>query len=223
VWRKSGRTAADGSFRLGPLKAGRYDLELHLDGEPTLRLLAVEVRAGEAKDLGALAFAEGGRIRARLLNLEGEPTPNPYLWVLSSDMSIHYTVTKPEGGGILSEELAPGRYLVTGGGGGLFKEVEVTAGQTTQVDLQMRTGSRLEVTLLLEDGRPPAEFSFRIEDAQGRRVYYGDRGAGENVVKFWLVGGTYTVHCTDGHERKAQETIAITGAQKATKLQVTLR
>ena len=32
-----------------------------------------------------------------------------------------------------------------------------------------------------------------------------------------------TFSCTDGHERKAQETIAITGAQKATKLQVTLR
>jgi len=222
-WRKSGRTAADGSFRLGPLAPGRYDLELHLDGEPTLRLLAVEVRQGETHQFGTLAFPEGGRIRARLLDLEGEPTPSPYLWVKSSDMSIHYTVEKPEGGGILSEELAPGRYLVTGGGGGLFAEVEVIAGQTTHVDLQMRTGSRLEVTLLLEDGRPPVEFSFRIEDAHGRRVYFGNRAASENEVKFWLVTGTYTVHCTDGHERKAKETIEITGEQTATKLQVTLR
>jgi protocatechuate 3,4-dioxygenase beta subunit len=222
-WRKTGRTAADGSFRLGPLAPGRYDLELHLDGEPTLRLLAVGIRPGEAKNLGALAFPEGGRIRARLLDLKGEPTPSPYLWVTSTDMSVYYTVEKPEDGGILSEELAPGRYLVAGGAGGLFQEVDVTAGQTTQVELQMRTGSRLDVTLLLEDGRPPAEFSFRIEDAKERSVYYGDRGAGENELKFWLVTGTYTVHCTDGHERKAEETIEITDAQTATRLQVTLR
>jgi hypothetical protein len=168
AWRKSGRTAADGSFRLGPLAPRAYDLELHLDGEATLRLLAVEVREGETKDLGALVFPQGGRIRARLLNLEGEPTTSSYLWVLSTDMTIHYTVRKPEEGGILTEELAPGRYLVTGGGGGLFEEAEVTAGRT-------------------------------------------------------LVGGTYTVSCTDGHGRKAQETIEVTGAQTATKLQVTLR
>jgi hypothetical protein len=87
----------------------------------------------------------------------------------------------------------------------------------------MRAGSRLEVTLVLDDGRPPVEFSFRIEDAKRRKVYYGDRSASENVVKFWLATGTYTVHCTDGHGRKAEETIEITDAQKATKLQVTLR
>jgi protocatechuate 3,4-dioxygenase beta subunit len=223
AWRKSGRTAADGSFRLGPLQPGRYDLELHVDGEPTLRRLGIEVRAGETRDLGALAFAEGGRIRARLLNLDGEPTPNPYLWVVSLDMTIHYSVEKPEDGGILSEELAPGRYLVLGGAGGLIEEVEVVAGRTTEVAVQMRTGSRLDLTLVLVDGRPPTEYSFRIEDTKGRRIYYGDRGAGENEIQFWLVAGTYTVHASDGHGRKAQETVRITDAQTATKLQVTLR
>jgi hypothetical protein len=223
AWRKSVRTVADGSFRLGPLAPGRYDLELHADGEPTLRRLGVEVRPGETHELGGLAFAEGGRIRARLISIQGEPTPSPYLWVTSTDMTIHYTVQKPEEGGILTEELAPGRYLVLGGGGGLMQEVEVTAGRTTEVDLQMRAGSRLDVTLVLPDGRPPTEFSFRIEDTEGRRIYYGDRGAGENEVRFWLVTGTYVVHATDGHGRKATETVEITDAQTATKLQVTLR
>jgi hypothetical protein len=76
---------------------------------------------------------------------------------------------------------------------------------------------------VLPDGRPPTEFSFRIEDTEGRRIYYGDRGAGENEVRFWLVTGTYVVHATDGHGRKATETVEITDAQTATKLQVTLR
>lgn len=223
TWRKSTRTGADGSFRLGPLDPGRYDLELHADGEPTLRRLGVEVRASETHDLGTVAFAAGGRIRARLLNLQGEPTPSAYLWVVSPDMSIHYSVEKPQDGGILSEELATGRYLVLGGAGGLIEEVEVVAGQTTEVEVQMRTGSRLDLTLVLPDGRSPTEFSFRIEDTQGRKIYDGDRGAGENEIQFWLVTGTYTVHCVDGHGRKAQETVLITDAQTATKVQVTLR
>jgi len=81
----------------------------------------------------------------------------------------------------------------------------------------------VDVTLLLQDVRPPAEFSFRIEDAAGRRVYHGDRSADENEMSFWLASGTYTVHGTDGHGRKAKETIEITGAQAAIRLQVTLR
>ena len=58
------RTAADGTFRLGPLAPGEYFMELHLDGEPTLHLDGFDVRTGETNDLGAVYTPGAGDIVA---------------------------------------------------------------------------------------------------------------------------------------------------------------
>jgi hypothetical protein len=188
------RAAADGTFRLGPLPAGAYFLELHLDGEPTLHLDGIEVGADGTRDLGVLRFAAGGRIRARVVQPARQEGPaDEETLVRSLDAAITHVV-RPDGDSVVSEELAPGRYLVSGGMAGILVEAEVRAGETTEVELKLRGGGLLEAVALDANGSR-AWATFEITDARGHRVPV-DEGP-ESVLLVRLASGSYTVTAAD--------------------------
>jgi len=222
-WALRARLGADGAFRLGPLAPGRYFLELHLDGEPTLHRPGIEIRSGETNDLGTVRFPRGGPIHVRVTGPDGALVTNSYAWVTSLDQSIYYTVTPRDDGTFLSEELAPGRYVAGGGAPGLSREVEVREGETAEVDLKIGGGSRLVATLLLADGSAPREVSFAILDAAGRKAGAGTLDTGKNVLEVWLVAGTYTVRCTDGYGHAAEQQVTIPEQAEEVPLELTLR
>ncbi|MHC4578847.1 MAG: carboxypeptidase regulatory-like domain-containing protein [Planctomycetota bacterium] len=221
-WMSRALAGADGSFRFGPLAPGAYRLEIHRDGQPTLHE-DVAIPSGRTQDLGTVRFPTGGRIRARVFGSNGQPFPESRVSVASLDQSVYFTSKLADDGSALSEALAPGRYLVFFGASGLVEEVGVAAGETTEVELHLRAGSRLVLTITLADGSAPRYLSYRFEDQAGRRVFYGDLSEGENEVKVWLVEGTYTIHCSDRRGREAEATLAVSGQQPVTQVQLTLR
>ena len=188
-------TAADGSFRLGPFPPGPYFVELHLDGEPTLHLRpAIEVVAGETRDLGVLRFGAGGRIRARVLDLSGAVLSPDWVDVLSLDGSISYAGERDDGA-FLSEELAPGAYLVRAKC--LIEEVRVETGAVAAIDLRMRPGGTLRLVAVLADGSPGSAICS-VEDAKGRLLgSYGSNGTP------YLAAGDYRVVAADSRGRRA--------------------
>lgn len=197
------RADPDGSFRVGPLQAGRYAVELHLDGEPTLHLdPAIDLRPGEARDLGTIRFPVGGRIRGRVLDESGNPLPDADVQVWSSDGFITYAGRRQEGA-YVSEELAPGRYLVTGGMPGIIEEVALVAGDVAPVDLRLRGGGTLLMMAVLADGRG-TDALFQIDDVSGRLVSH--YGHGTRVLH---ASGDYRITARDDRDRRGEATARI--------------
>jgi hypothetical protein len=213
------RAAADGSFRLGPLPAGRYFLELHLDGEPTLHLDGIEIRTDETRELGVLRFSTGGRIRVRVVDAAGEPAfSEEEPLVRSLDATVTFVV-REEGDALVSEELVPGRYLVSGGMDGIVEEAEVRAGETTDVALRLRGGGLLEVVALDSSGSFTSA-TFEIRDARGHRVTLD--GPESRLIER-LASGTYTVTATDGNGARDSREIEIPADGSRTQVALALR
>jgi hypothetical protein len=202
------RVSPDGAFRLGPLPAGTYFLELHLDGEPTLHLDGIAIRADETTDLGGLRFAAGGRIRARVVDASGAPVSiegdvtKEDVAVRSLDHAVTFSVRR-DGEAFVSEELVAGRYLVTGGVAGILEEAEVKAGETTSVDLALRGGGWLEAVALDASGTA-VWATFEIADPLGRRV-----GTGYCTLLLRLASGRYTVTATGASGLKDSREVEI--------------
>jgi len=213
-------TASDGTFRIGPLPSGSYFLELHLDGEPTLFRDGIGITAGETTDLGTLRFAAGGRIRARVVDGSGSPllTEEDPL-VRSLDGTVTYVV-ELDGPVALSEELVPGRYLVSGGMAGIIEEAEVRADATTSIDLKLRGGGMLEVVSLLEDGSRTMA-TYRITDEHGHPVAGLDDPV--NPCRILLASGFYRVEALGATGGRASGEVIIPADGSETKLALALR
>ncbi|MCK6459223.1 MAG: carboxypeptidase-like regulatory domain-containing protein, partial [Planctomycetes bacterium] len=208
------KAGADGSFRLGPLPQGTYFLELHLDGEPTLHLDGIAVGGAEARDLGVLRFVAGGRIRARVVG-DGEGGVETVVRSLAGE--ITYSV-RPDGDAVLSEELVPGRYLVSGGMAGILEEVDVRAGETTSVDLKLRGGGLLEAVALDPSGSAVGA-NFGVRDGHGRWVA-GDYGP-PFLVR--LASGRYTITATDANGARDSREVTIPADGTRTQVALALR
>jgi hypothetical protein len=99
---------------------------------------------------------------------------------------------RADGDGVLSEDLVPGRYLVSGGLPGILEEAEVRAGETTSVDLKLRASGILEAAALDASGTVVGA-TFTITDPHGRPVAF-DYGSPALLV---LASGSYTVTGVD--------------------------
>jgi hypothetical protein len=220
-WAVRDRAAADGTFRLGPLGPGRHQLEVHVDGQPTLHL-GVDIEPDETHEFGVLKFPAGGRVRARIVGADGVPVHRSYVVVASLDQRIQYSVEPDTDGFYVSEYLAPGRYLVYGGALGLSREVDVRESETTQVELKQPPMGKLAVTFVRADGTAPRELSYEVRDDAGRRVVYGALDVGTNRLDVTLAAGRYTVTGTDERGRKA-EAVLIAPADGEAAQTLTLR
>jgi hypothetical protein len=197
------QAGADGAFRFGPMASGVYDLEFHLDGEPTLHRAGVAVDAGATRDLGAIRFATPGRIRIEVTDAEGRPVNRTYTAVASLDQRIYYTVENGDAGVALSETLTPGRYLVYDGGTGPIHEVAVVAGETTGVTLRREKPRKVVLRFSGADGSGADELRYTVHVPP--HDWWIVRGTlhGEDALTTWLVDGTYRVVASDDRGRAA--------------------
>jgi protocatechuate 3,4-dioxygenase beta subunit len=213
------RAAADGSFRLGPLPAGSYFLELHLDGEPTLHLDGIELRTDETRELGVLRFAAGGHIRVRVVDAAGAPVvPEEEARVRSLDATVTFVVREEEGA-LVSEELVPGRYLVSGGMKGILEEAEVRAGETKDVVLKLRGGGLLEAVALDSSGSFTWA-TFEIKGERGHRVAL--EGPDTRLLER-LASGSYRITATDGRGARDSRDVEIPADGRKTQVALSLR
>lgn len=100
-----------------------------------------------------------------------------------------------------------------GGAPGLEKVVEVSAGETTGVDLVLGAGGVARLEFLRADGAPLRGVRYEVFAASGRVVYSGSLDLGENTVSFRAVEGTYRVEATDDRGKKGTAEFRITEAK----------
>jgi hypothetical protein len=124
------------------------------------------------------------------------------LLVRSLDGSITYAGDS-DGDAFLSEELAPGSYLVCAPTWGLFEEVSVAGGAVVPVDLRRRPGGKLEVTTASANGRP-TEAKLRVEDLKGRVLRDYDF-----VATVYLAEGDYRVMAIDDRGRRGESAVHV--------------
>ncbi len=222
-WRLTSDTVANGKFRIGPVKPGLYTIEIHRDGESTIHRSGIVVGEGAETDLGAQQFATPGRVHARFLRADKTPYVSAlHVSVTSLDQDIRYSVKQNGDGTALSETLSPGRYLVSGAAPGLFEEVEVVSGKTTEVEVVVRNGQGLRATFQRADGSASRELRYRILDEKGRLALRGHLDNHDNSVSVWLVSGLYRILAEDGEGRSAESKITIKAGGEAEQITVTL-
>jgi len=138
--------------------------------------------------------------------------------VRSLDASVTYVV-RQDGDSVVSEDLVPGRYLVSGGMAGIIEEAEAVAGETTNIDLKLRGGGILEAVALREDGsRTMADFDIR--DTGGHRIDVADGPV--NSLRVALASGSYTVTATDGTGASDRRQVQIDADGRETRLALAL-
>jgi len=165
VWLLKTTVDEQGDFEIVRILPGTYTVELHLDGQPTLFLHKVVVEEGATRDLDVVRLPLPGRIEIRA---EDEPS------VRSRDQDVRYRVHERDGVWI-SEDLVPGRYLVTRGVGD-YREIEVFVGGAVQVELL--TQDVFAVTFIVD-------VRCRLETEAGHLV------ADERLEEKMLVAGRY--------------------------------
>jgi hypothetical protein len=143
-----------GRFALEGLPPGRYRIDVTRDG---YQALAVEVKlgAGERRDLGALALAEGFPVRGRVLDQAGAPIEGAHVTVTGTG-ALPSAIT--DAAGQFSLALAPGRYRVTAsaeGWGSASADAAAEAG-----------GAKPSLELRLS--RADASLDGMVRDAEGR-------------------------------------------------------
>lgn len=138
----------DGRFVLGPLEEGEYELVAESFGN-SVASVPVTARAGD-RDV-VLRLRQGGVLRGLVVDkASGAPT----------DAQAVVRSFEPDGGRIILPRanaqgvfelggLVPGRYDVaasaSNGGFGLLRSIEVTAGETRDVRVELEPGARVRI------------------------------------------------------------------------------
>ncbi|MBL8842107.1 MAG: sigma-70 family RNA polymerase sigma factor [Planctomycetes bacterium] len=164
---------ADGRFELGPLPAGRFWLVVGAEGLANRSVGAIELAAGEVRDLGDLALAEPAGLRILARRSDGGR-------VKPADLRLHrhggysgaeFTV---DGEALRCSGLAHGDYTLEVVGAGLAWQqvaVQLDAGHTREVTLDVEAGVAVKLTLRRADGAPLGEsIQLTASDAAGERV-----------------------------------------------------
>lgn len=212
----SGRSEADGRFRIGPVPGGRYIVTVFSRDYAVLHCGVATVAAGATVDLGRLAFARPAEVA-----IVFSPTS------LAIESLVTYSVALKTGGALdayvlprrwtarAQEALAPGEYVLRWVGN------RVMNGER---ELSVRSADRIEVSLPLvrAPGRRIVFFArrrtlgwvqYRVRDAQGAVVdeqNVSRNSDGEVLCNPFLAPGTYRVEATsDGMETVANEPLHV--------------
>jgi len=206
---------ADGRFRYGPVRPGRYFLAVRVKGyaERTLRGLALA--ADETRDVGDLRLERPGEIRVRLRLPAGfEPElAQGYVALLDSDGTPVQSIEIRAGAGNLGG-LAPGHYKLRFTGERLRAapaEVDVQARQTAEVELDASPGtSRMVLVRVAEEAR----VTLRARDASGAIVHEEAARLRPGQAQYFsipgLVVGSYTVEASTAEGAHAQGLLQVT-------------
>jgi hypothetical protein len=177
-----------GAFGFAELEPGKYRLEAHRDGYPTLHLRDIEV-GPDGLDLGVLRLPAAAFI---WVTDGGEEVA-----VYSSDQRIRYNVNNG-----CSEELNAGRYLLFAGSPGQVMEVELAEGQTAVLVVSPKPTGKALLEFVREDEGPPGDIVISVRDRTDRHVLKAALAVGESKRWIELVEGGYLLEAVDSRGRK---------------------
>jgi protocatechuate 3,4-dioxygenase beta subunit len=184
------RTAADGTFRIGPLAPSTYQIgtrEFDTTEVPPVELARFEVHPGERKDLGTLRIARDSKLVYRFLDPEGHEIVGLHAFVARNDGEEIATLTRG-GAGRGEQQLPPGAYWLEATSPERAWAARsphpftVRAGETTRLELRfVRAGSRT-LRLCIPSEAGPVEdqrVTIRIDHPHGETF----------ETRSWLAGG----------------------------------
>jgi protocatechuate 3,4-dioxygenase beta subunit len=211
-------TDADGRFRYGPVRPGRYYLAAHLKGyaECTLRNLALA--QGETRDVGDLRLERPGEIHLtlRLPQDFDAGQASGYVAVIAPDGTAVQSIEIRAGSGRLGG-LAPGHYGLRFTGDRLRAapaEVDVQARQTSEVELLASPGTSRLVSVRVPEEARGSRVRLSVRDASGAIVFEEEVPVRPGPALYFsvpgLVVGSYAVEAGTAGGLRAQGTLQVT-------------
>src|SRR5262249_32638566 len=77
--------ARTGAFKVGPLPAGTYRLNVSARGFAAAELFPLEIAKVEARDVGTVTLHHAGSVRIKLARAGGGPIGNVTVWIEAGD------------------------------------------------------------------------------------------------------------------------------------------
>ncbi len=191
------KTAADGTFELGPLPSGTFHLSVRARGLAPLRLDPRELLANDRWDLGDIRMPATGRIA---IEFDGDPKDvDGRAYLPTGPFAAHF---EREHDTLLSHPIAAGKVQVHLTGDGIAAaryDVEVREGETTTVRAKLRPGI----------AQPLVGQRHRYEVFAGERRIA--RGYVQDTGSVTLAPGTYRLVAKDPKGRKTSREFAVRG------------
>jgi len=156
-------------FRIGPLAAGEYELSFWSDAHLPLRTRCA-VGPGETLALGRLRLERPGWLEARVRDPLHLAKPGPIAAASVTRDGLRWSGIALADGSGRSEDLAPGRYVVRETSltwRALAREVEVRAGETATVELELEPSSERVLRMHVLPDDPSTHVHLRVLDAAG--------------------------------------------------------
>jgi hypothetical protein len=192
----------DGSFRVGPLPAGSYDVFLDRADLPGLGLDPIEVAPEEERDLGVIQLKPRGRLELVLHREDEALLEHPFLMLLRGRYGI--PLQTEDGSTFRSEEIYAGRYTLVPMGGNVAtvqQDVEIRAGDTTRLELRLPAGVLQQISFQIPEGETGPRFMKVVARSHDGRVLvnrelwtgFGRDGATQAIFQAGFAPGRYVV------------------------------
>lgn len=201
---RSASSGADGSFRLRGLLPVLADLSVTADGYAPMGIESVRPSTGEtilielsagASVAGTVREPAGGAAAGSNVTLRVSGMASSLLPI----ESLSRRVRTDGDGGFRLDDLMPGRWLVTvadEAGATATERVEVAAGESREVELQLRHGDRLTVMVRNRLDQPVARARIRVRpERAGSRSAFGSTDA-SGRVDLQIEAGAATVEAS---------------------------
>jgi hypothetical protein len=233
--RMSTKTQADGTFQFTNLRSGEQSVQLERSLRHGGRLARCSVDPGAVLELGDLVVPDAGSARVRATSADNvsvawtKPMLRP-----SGDLILQHVQGRwDEHGEWLIEDLAPGDYVLVVVGADAAKlswPFVVHSGARTDLDVELRRGSPVEVAVLAAEGlRRPREVAFEVIDSAGHVVVQSRNarnpgGAGGAEVRLTLLPGQYSITARADDGRSGTTSFSVPPpTEKVSRVRVELR
>lgn len=204
---------ATGAFRVGPLRAGRYRLDVESADFGRRPLAQFELAPEQTLDLGDRVLSAPGAAEFRVTAL-GRPVPGGLLFLRRPDGGWTDTLVV-EQGRARHGALPAGRLYASAEHEGMVQHAElvIAAGTTTRVDLDLQPAHGATVTLLdpleLPRERLAPQLIVRREDGSFAGLFGPIAPPGPPVFLVEVPPGRYTLHATAVDGRTATGTLDV--------------
>lgn len=197
--------AATGAFSIGPLRAGRYRLDVVSPKTGRQPGGTFEVQPNETRDLGDIVLQETGSADLQI-TIDGKPAPGGLVFLVTEDGAWSDTATI-ENGRASAPALRVGRHFVHIEFQGLYQggEVLVNPSATTQASFELQRTARVRVAVHAVSTSDPATkpdallTAFHLDGTFAGRFGIAQMpGAPTFLVDLPLGRYRFVVRCADG-------------------------
>ncbi|MEE8105744.1 MAG: carboxypeptidase regulatory-like domain-containing protein [Planctomycetota bacterium] len=202
------RTDKKGAFVVKPLTPGRYQIEVHVDGRPTLHLARLDLAPGASQRL-SLRFPEPARLELTARFAEGTPEKLRTIRLVKDDRVLLETQRRKDGV-YVSEALAAGEYrLAVLGLTGFGRKIKFAEGETVAMVLPIPRPVALTLRFRYPGGEPAKWLVYGVEAGPDTAPARGTARDVTSHILLNVVPGVYKVQVTDDLGRRVEREIVV--------------